>query len=197
MAIGLIYATSVKQTNPQTQMQLDANGQPVQPINPATGMNELGASTMIPYSANSREDANMMIPQTLPGGDGYDAWGAGTAPPPGAPQPVYPPGNVYTIPGNPDSPFMPNQDGIILVPVPANTANTNTAPPPAKTPKGNQTNTQVSPSPQPSPVETKTPAESKPTPAKTPAPKPTDKPKDSQPPVPTEKKTESGKKQDS
>ena len=37
LAIGMIYATSVKQTNPTTQMQTDVNGQPVQPINPATG----------------------------------------------------------------------------------------------------------------------------------------------------------------
>ena len=195
MAITLIYATSVKQTNPQTQMQLDANGQPVQPINPATGMNEQGASNMIPFSANMAEDANMM-PQTMPGGDGYDPWGRGVAPPPGAPQPVYPTGETYTIPGNSGSVFMP-QEGVILVPIPANTANTNTAATPAKTPRGNQTNTQVSPSPKESPAETKpVPSETKPTPAKTATPKPADKPKDS-PPISTEKKTESGKQQDS
>jgi serine/threonine protein kinase len=177
-----IYATSVKQTDPQTQMQFDANGQPVQPINPATGMNEQGASNMLPFSANMAQDANMMMPQTLPGGDGYDPWGAGTAPPPGAPMPVYPSGETYTIPGNSGSVFMP-QEGVILVPVPVNTnANTQTAPP--KTPPANQANTQVAPSPKPSP--TKPPA-AKPSPAK-PSPSP---------PASTEKKIESGKQQDS
>ena len=121
---------------------------------------------MIPFSANAMEDANMM-PQTMPGGDGYDPWGRGVAPPPGAPQPVYPTGETYTIPGNSGSVFMP-QEGVVLVPVPVNTANTNTAPTPAKTPKGSQTNTQVSPSPKESPAETKpAPSETKPTPAKT------------------------------
>lgn len=193
MAIGLIYATSVKQTDPQTQMQFDANGQPVQPLNPATGMNEQGAANMIPFSANAMEDANV-IPQTIPGGDGYDPWGAGTAPPPGAPQPVYPSGEVYTIPGNSGSVFMP-QDGVILVPVPAN-SNSNTQPSPAKTPKETQANTQASPSPKASPAEAHPtpPAEIKPSPpAKTPAPKPTE----NKPPASTEKKPESGKKQDS
>lgn len=196
MAIGLIYATSVKQTNPQTQMQLDANGQPVQPINPATGMNELGASNMMPYSTNSMEDANMLVPQTMPGGDGYDPWGAGTAPPPGAPQPVYPPGEIYTIPGNTTSPFIP-PDGVILVPIPANTANTNTAPTPAKSPRSNQANTSASPTPQPSPAEAKPPAETKPSPTKPPAQKPNDNSREAKPSVSTEKKAESGKQQDS
>ena len=190
-----IYATSVKQTNPQTQMQYDANGQPVQPINPATGMNEQGASNMIPFSANMTDDANMMMPQTLPGGDGYDPWGAGTAPPPGAPMPVYPPGEVYTIPGNTGSVFMP-QDGVILVPIPANT-NTNTAAQPTqtKTPAGNQANTQATPNVKPSPTETQLPTEVKPSPTKPPA-KPPAKPSPS-PPASTEKTIESGKQQDS
>lgn len=192
-----IYATSVKQTNPQTQMQYDANGQPVQPINPATGMNEQGASNMIPFSANLADEANMMMPQTLPGGDGYDPWGGGTAPPPGAPppMPVYPPGEVYTIPGNSGSVFMP-QDGVILVPIPANT-NTNTAAPPttAKPPAGNQANTPVSPAEKPTPAETKPPVEAKPSPTKPPPTTPSVKPSPS-PPASTEKTVESGKQQD-
>lgn len=192
MAIGLIYATSVKQTNPQTQMQYDANGQPVQPINPATGMNEQGASNMMPYAVNSLTDANM-LPETLPGGDGYDPWGGGTAPPPGAPYPVPPGGDVYTIPGNSGSVFMP-QDGVILVPIPANT-NTNTQPANQKTSKTPPANTQ--PSPPATPAETKTPTETKPTvPAKSPTPKPAENPKES-PPAATEKRSVSGKQQDS
>lgn len=192
LAIGLIYATSVKQTNPQTQMQFDSNGQPVQPINPATGMNEQGASNMMPYPVNSLTDANMM-PEVMPGGDGYDPWSRGVMPPPGAPYPVPPSGDVYTIPGNTGSVFMPNQDGIILVPIPANT-NTNTQPANQKTTKTPPANAQ--PSPQETPADTKPPVEAKPTPAKTPAPKPAEKPEKS-PPASTEKKNVSGVEQDS
>ena len=191
MAIGLIYATSVKQTNPQTQMQYDANGQPVQPINPATGMNEAGASNMTAFSSNMQDAANMTMPDTLPGGDGYDAWGRGVAPPPGAPVPAYPTGEVITIPGSGGSQFMP-PDGVILVPVPVNA---NTQPQTNKSPAANQSNTQTSPSPKPTPAAANTPTEAKPTPAKTPA-KPAEKPV-STPPATTEKKIESGKKQDS
>ncbi len=195
MAIGLIYATSVKQTNPQTQLQFDANGQPVQPINPATGMNEQGASNMIPYSANAMDDANMMIPQTMPGGDGYDAWGRGVTPPGAPPMPIYPGGETYSIPGNSGSVFMP-PDGVILVPVPVNT-NANAQPSPSKPPAGNQTNTQVSPPTKPSPAVTLTPEETKPAPTKTPPAKPAETKPSPSPPVSTEKKIESGKQQDS
>ncbi len=38
LASALIYASYTKQTNPTTQLQPDANGLPVQPINPATGV---------------------------------------------------------------------------------------------------------------------------------------------------------------
>jgi len=68
----LIYALSSKQRNPET-MQTDAGSQPVQPINPATGINEQGLSNMMaqPFDAN----INMNIPPgTLPGGDGVNPW---------------------------------------------------------------------------------------------------------------------------
>ncbi|MCV5655412.1 hypothetical protein OFN54_29205, partial [Escherichia coli] len=58
---------------------------------------------------------------TLPGGDGYNPWANGGAPPPGAPLP--PPGQTITInPGQ--SPFMQDSNcimqpsGILLCPVP-------------------------------------------------------------------------------
>jgi serine/threonine-protein kinase len=37
LSVFLIYSTSSKQTDPATVLQPDANGQPVQPLNPATG----------------------------------------------------------------------------------------------------------------------------------------------------------------
>jgi serine/threonine-protein kinase len=128
LAISLIYATSSKQTDPATMLQADANGQPVQPLNPATGMNEQGASALTPYASEMLTNSNaaMTMPQPVPNsdgfGDGYNPWARGV-PPPGAP-PMYqqiPPGGQMIDPNNPNSIFM--QDGTVLVPVPVN-ANT-------------------------------------------------------------------------
>lgn len=147
LAAALIYATSSKQTLPITQLQPDANGQPVQPINPATGVEEQNLISMpnsLPGSM-SNSDILSQPPQTLGGGDNYNPWAAGGAPPAGAPPPVYiPPGGqqVYIDP-NTGSPFMP-PDGsqVILVPVPANTdTDTKTTQAP-KTPAANA-NTQT------------------------------------------------------
>ena len=41
LAAALIYATSSRQTNPTTQLQPDANGIPVQPINPVSGADDI------------------------------------------------------------------------------------------------------------------------------------------------------------
>lgn len=202
LAIGLIYATSVKQTNVPTQLQTDANGQPVQPINPATGLNEQGLSNMIPpvtgMIGNSRD---MTVPQPVPGssdgfGDGYNPWARGGAPPPGAPPQQYiPPGGQMIDPNNPNSIFM--QDGTVLVPVPANT-NANVKPSP--TPGGKAAPVPANTQPSPTPKDDKQPpaTETKPTPKteKTPAAKPTDKPKPNSPAA-TEKSKQSGKEQDS
>lgn len=197
LAIGLIYAFSVKQTNPKTQMPTDVNGSPVQPLNPATGLNEQGLSNMqtfMPEMAGG--NSNMMIPpmpNTLPGGDGYDPWARGGVPPPGAPYPVAPGGQVYTIPGDANgSQFMPGLDGYVLVPQITNT-NTNTAnPKPSPTPKGKPTPANTQPSPT---TNTQPPTETKPTPVPKPA-KPTETPKP-KPPASTEKRTQSGTEQDS
>ncbi len=199
LAIGLIYATSVKQTNPTTQLQTDANGQPVQPLNPATGLNEQGLSniqSLMPPEMLG--NSNMMMPpmpNTLPGGDGYDPWARGGVPPPGAPYPIPPGGQVYSIPGDANgSQFMPGLDGYILVPQIVNT-NTNTAnPKPSPTPKGTPAPVNTQPSPTPK-ENTQPPTETKPTPAPKPA-KPTETPKPN-PPASTEKQTQSGTEQDS
>ncbi len=202
LSAAMIYFTQSKQTNPTTQLQTDINGQPVQPLNPATGMNEQGASSLMPYSSEMMANSNaagMPIPQTMPGGDGYDPWARGGQPPPGAP-PIYvqPGGQVITIPGESGSQFMPPDGSTGYILVPANTnANVNVKPSP--TPKGKATptaNTQTSPTPAENPQST---PETKPTPApkteKTPA-KPAEKPKPT-PPASSGKQTQSGKEQDS
>jgi serine/threonine-protein kinase len=124
-----IYMTQVKQTNPQTTLQTDANGSPVQPVNPATGMTEQGLSNMGAY--NPLEDANInggMTQDIPPAGGGYgNPWDRSTNPPPGAPVQQYIPPTGQYIDGNinPNSPFMA-PDGNIYIPVPKNT-NTNVA----------------------------------------------------------------------
>ncbi|HEY0659002.1 MAG TPA: hypothetical protein VGD05_11035, partial [Pyrinomonadaceae bacterium] len=197
LAIGMIYATSVKQTNPTTQLQTDANGQPVQPINPATGIDEQSLSNLATMPAEIVGNSNMMMaqpPGTLPGGDNYNPWG-GSGPPPGAPQYIAPGGQVYTIDPNNPSQFIPQDGNIILVPLPANTSAANTSVnanvKPSPTPRSNNANANVAPTPKPAP-ETKptAPVTEKP-PAKTP-----DQPQNS-PPAATEKRVQSGMEQDS
>lgn len=201
LAVGLIYATRTKQTDPTTQLQYDANGQPVQPINPATGLPEMGASNMMPYpDANMLGNANITAPGTLTYPDGVDPWGRGSVPPPtgdgSIPYPVPQGGQVYTIPGNVDgSQFMPPLDGrggYILVPVaPNSNTNTNTATP-TRTPRNNPANINSAP-PTPAPTQT-APTETKPTP-KPATPKTTETPKPN-PPSSTEKVSQSGKLKD-
>ncbi len=204
LAVGLIYATSVKQTNVPTQLQTDANGQPVQPLNPATGTSEQGLAN-IPYpSAEMAGNANIMIPQIMSGGGGgYDPWARGGAPPAGAPppMPIGPPGQIYTIPGNSNSIFM--QDGVIYERVPVNSnTNTNAQLAPTATPKGGKTPAPAANTVQPSPTpNAQTPAadtKPAPTPApkteKTPA-KPVATPKTTTPPASTAKRPQSGEEQ--
>lgn len=194
LAIGLIYATASKQINPATQLQTDVNGQPVQPLNPATGMNEFGASNLMPYTPQMLANSNMIVPPSSANpnsdglGDGYNPWARGV-PPPGAPTYV-PPGGQYVDPNNPNSIFM--QDGTVLVPVPAN-SNANVKP--AATPTGKPTPAPANTNAQPSP----TPAtNTQPIPVKTPTPKakPTVQPTKT-PPAAPEKRAQSGKEQDS
>jgi serine/threonine-protein kinase len=207
LAVAMIYATSSKQANPITQMQTDAGGLPVQPLNPATGINEQNLvfnpdGTMPEIIGNS----SMPMPDVAPGGDGYDPWARGGAPPPGAPN--YPNGGqVITIPGDgTGSQFMPgldNNGGYILIPVPVNT---NTSVKPTPTPKDGKTplpaNTQVTTEPKENPTDAK--PEAKPTtpdtktekpPTTKPTPKPVE-PKSNKPVTSNDKKTESGKEQD-
>jgi serine/threonine protein kinase len=192
LAAALIYATSSRQTNPTTQLQPDANSFPVQPINPATGTDEQALANMAGMgSAEIMANSNMGLPPgTMPGGDGYNPWGAGVAPPTGAPPAGYvpPPGQVVTIdPSGGTSPFMPTDGGVVLVPVPVDA---NNQPIPQKTPGGKQSNVNTAPATNPdtTPKTTGTPAakptpKTGPSPAKTPAggkKPPSGKPQDSE-----------------
>lgn len=183
----LIYATTGRQTNPTTELQPDANGQPVQPINPATGAEE--QNLIVPgLTAEQMANTNMSQPPgTMPGGDNYDAWARGGAPPPGAPPSFPPGGSTVTIDPNSQSPFMPGAgcimqpSGILLCPAPV-TPNANTAKP-SPTPKTAPANANTATAvPTPKPADTKP----SPTPAKTPASpqqKPTPTPKPAKKPV--------------
>ncbi len=204
LSIGLIWATSVKQTNPST-LQADSDSQPVQPLNPATGMSEQGLATIVPISPDSMSNSNAMtVPNTL-GSDGNPYWQAGKVPP-GAPQPV-PQGGQYIDPNNPNSPFNPDENNnyyrdsngttYMIVPTTPN-SNSNTKPSTTKTPKGGA-NTSVQPSPSPNetpkPQTSPTP-EVKSTPKTTTAPTPKTSPQPKTSP-PSTKPTTSGKPQDS
>lgn len=167
LAAAFIYATSVRQTDPTTSLQPDANSFPVQPINPATGIEEQALASMPTAMPDQTGAAAIPLPpDTMPGGDNYNPWATG-APPPGAPSGYVPPGGqVYTIDPNNPSQFMPNESGIVLVPVPA--ANTATARP-TPTPRGSSANSNSAPATEPKP--TTTPARQL-APASTPAPRP-------------------------
>jgi serine/threonine-protein kinase len=165
LAAGLIYATSGKKTDPVTQLKPDENGIPVQPISPPTGIEEQNLASM-PLAFPDTPIDGTQAPGTMPGGDGYNAWANG-APPPGAPPQSYVPqgGQIVTIDPNNPSQFMPNDSGVILVPVPANTQTK-----PSPTPKTPTANT--APQPDTKPAATPKPAPTKPAAAKTPAPRP-------------------------
>ena len=183
---ALIYFTLGKKTDPTTAMVVDANAMPVQPIGPATGAQEESLIKMIGDSDAAVMDPNMALPPgTIPGGDGYNAWANNGAPPLGAPPIgapqtgvpptgyVPPPGQTVTIDPNAGSPFMPNESGIILVPIPADTGSEPKATP---TPKTGAANTAVPPSPTaaatPKPLATPPPRADKPTTKKPAATKP-------------------------
>ncbi|HBR57400.1 MAG TPA: hypothetical protein DEA22_08005 [Blastocatellia bacterium] len=132
LAAALIYSTSVKQTVPPTQVQPDAGGIPVQPINPATGIEEQKLASMPGGLPEVISNSNSAQPGMLPGGDGYDPWASGPPIPPG--------GRTITIDPNSGSQFMPpdgcvlQPSGILLCPKPP-TSNTNTSASPSPTPK--------------------------------------------------------------
>ena len=159
----LIYSTSSRRTEPTTVLQTDANGQPVQPLNPASGVEEERLAALPPDSAAANSNSTT-LPGQLPGGDGLDPWANGGKPPAGAP--ISPGGGYMTVP-NGGSQFMPpdcilQPSGIYLCPVPTNA---NAAVRPTPTPRSNAANANVQATPTPAnPKATPTPAAAKPTP---------------------------------
>lgn len=173
LTVALIYATSVKQTDPATALQPDANGMPVQPINPSTGVEEQNLANLPPdYTTFDANSNTGLPPGTLPGGDGYNPWANGGAPPPGAPFPQG--GGTVTVPMG-TSPFMQDTQcvmqpsGILLCPVPVTpTPVPKTTPTPRSTPPANAntaTAPAATPTPRATPAPPRTPAAA---PAKTP-----------------------------
>ncbi len=181
LGAALIYATSVRQSNPTVNLAPDANSLPVQPINPATGAQEdalaklgdIGDASLVP-------NGSMELPGTVPGGDGFNAWANGGVPPAGAPLPgstsagppvsgplppqyIPPGGQTVTVDPNGGSQFMPNEGGVILVPVPKAEE---TPLKPTPTPKSSPANVAVKPSPE----QNTTPAANTAAPAKSVAP---------------------------
>ena len=160
----LIYGTYMRRTDPTTAMQPDANGLPVQPINPATGTEEQTLAAMPALTADAIANSNLaQMPGTLPGGDNYNPWATGV-PPPGAPS-IPPGGQVVTIDPATGSPFMPTDGGVVLVPVPVN-SNPNTGRP-TPTPKPPPANANAAPQTTPTPQTNPSPAKAVPTPRPT------------------------------
>lgn len=188
LAIGLIYATQVKQTDIST-VQTDANGVPVQPLNPATGMGEQGANLM-QFSPEMMSNINTNATDGMLPGDYNPLWNQGGIPQQMLQQQqqsnmsvpttyVMPNGEVYDQNVQQNNPFMPALEGdIVIVNQPVATP----TPKPTATPKATPTpKTETSPTPAATPA----------TPVKTPVTKPTEEKKPT-----SEKQVTSDKKQD-
>ena len=192
LSISVIWATSSKTTDPST-LQADANSVPVQPINPATGMNEAGLSNIVAFQQTDFSNSNVALvaPDTLNGGGGFNwdpsKYGQGNT----MPVQVQQGGNYVTTQGcDPNNPFMPCE--VILVPQPTQNTNANvkTSPTP-KTTKSPEASVTPTPQTNQTPVPQTSP-QVKPSVEKTP-----DKPKVEKTPPSSTKKVESGKTQDS
>ena len=186
LSAGLFFYTQNRSAGSNSGLMSDPNAQPVQPVNPATGMSEQNLSDFPMNVSNGTFDANLStMPLPVPGG-GFESMPSG-----GIPKGLYPPGQQYPgvyIDPNSNSQFMPPEIIITNINRPVgNTAgnvnrpaaNTNTA---ANTrPAGNtDTGTETRPAntaPTPAPTVQATPAatpRTTPPPARTPAvPKPT------------------------
>lgn len=217
-----IYMTYGKRTNPATEMMLDANGQPVQPTIPATGLSEQELSNMGSYSpdlyGNSNINGMAMPNDPNPlwdrGGRPPVQYGGGFPPSSGGFPPnsvtnqngtmiytdpasgsqfmpdINDPGRFVLVPPNPDKPAS----NVTVKPVNSN-IKTNVSGGNTKLANTNTSNKPVNTSPQPKPSVETTPKKPS-VPVATPAPK-TEEPKNSKPPSATEKRTQSGKVQDS
>lgn len=184
LTVAMIYLTYSRQTDPTTAAQPDANGMPVQPINPATGVDEQNLSNLPPDYSALGSNSNTGVMQLdgsyppVPGGGGENnPWLNGNNPPPGGP-PIQPGGQIVTVP-NGASQFSPPEGCVNAVwdqtrygwlcDMPG-TPPTRPTPKPTASPAVNA-NTGTTPATSPSPAKpTPTPARSPATPpARTPA----------------------------
>lgn len=207
---SFIYMTSGKQTNPATELQIDANGMPVQPAPPPSGTMEQTLANMDSYSPQLYGNSNIgVVPE---GGASNPYWESGKRPP-GMPtgtgggyydqpypvQQVAPGGEtVYMDPSN-GSIFMPKDDGSYVIMQPKQASNTasnvNTAPR-----RNSNTNTTTVPA-NTAPKTTQTPTvdktpEVKPTVAPKTTPSTENKPKPEPNKPAAEKQSDSGKTRD-
>jgi len=171
LASVFVYATWTRSSDPTTTTVADPDSLPVQPINPATGAQEEAMLKNAPLGDPAALNDPYLQNGQLPGGDGYNAWANGGLPQAGAPlsgvttgplagsqipqtggalppQAIAPPGQTITIPPGGGSVFMPNEGGVILVPVPRNEE------PAANTAQGKHpnSNTSVKPAANPGPT---------------------------------------------
>ena len=93
LALGLVYQKYVIQMSP---LQSDVEGLPVQPLTPATGVDEQKLSREWRYSINSVNLDNQTVKPDIRGGDGYDPWIDGGIPPAGAPPSDWSENNLTT-----------------------------------------------------------------------------------------------------
>jgi serine/threonine protein kinase len=145
-----IYFTRVRQIDLPSQLPTDANGQPVQPVNPASGTAEDSLANMSGYTPGGGTNSNSI---NYPGA-ANDPWSRRGFPPAGAqnygvPYQVQPGGPVITI-QNSNSPFMP-QEYQMYPP------NSNVKPSPSVSPKQTPS-PKTSPQTSPTPAATPTPA---------------------------------------
>ncbi len=186
LAIGLIYATQVKQSDIAT-VQTDANGQPVQPLNPATGMGEQSANLM-QYSLQDLANMNANTANGMLPGDYNPLWNQGYVPQQQQTQPsnmnvppttyTMPTGQTYDTNVQQNNPFMPDLDITV-----GNTPVATPTPKPTATPK-------ATPAPAKTETNTANPVQTTPKTTSTPAPKTEEKKPTS------EKQVTSDKKQD-
>ena len=168
LTVGLIYMTYSRRTDPATVLQTDANGMPVQPINPATGVEEQNLSNLPPDYTMYDANTNTMIQSggAVPG-DAGNPWLNGTAPPAGAPS-IGPGGQIIQVPGG--SPFMtdpncvPQPSGIMLCTVPVTPTPAPRSTPTPRPGAAANANTGTTPATTPTPQ----PARPTPAPARTP-----------------------------
>jgi serine/threonine-protein kinase len=120
LTVAMIYFTYSRQTDPTTVAQPDANGMPVQPINPATGVDEQNLSNLPPDYTSLGSNSNTGVMQldgtypSVPGGGGENnPWLNGNNPPTGGP-PIQQGGQVIQVP-NGQSQFSPPEGCINAV----------------------------------------------------------------------------------